>query len=173
MSHGRSPLDVDAVDAELDDILTVAVLPLGVVLPALLAEDDYLLAAGLAEDGRDDRGAAHRRSTDDRAVAPDHEHLAEGDLVLVGAAEHVTLDEQPLALRNAVLLSPGTNDGVHNDLRKMEPRFVTHGEMPGQRPQLCRARTLRVLGRQRESVKGYSFCGRAASGGRRAGREIE
>src|SRR5258706_2602161 len=108
------PLEVDRVDAGLDAILTMAVLALGVILRALLAEDDDFLAAGLAENGGHDRGTSDHRSTDLRVIAADHQHLAEGDLVVVGAAEHVTLDDEPLALRNPILLSPGTNDGVHN-----------------------------------------------------------
>jgi hypothetical protein len=32
---------------------------------------------------------------------------------LVSVAEHVTLDEESLALRNPILLSTGTDDGVH------------------------------------------------------------
>src|SRR5256885_202720 len=105
----------DLLDADLDQILTVAVLPLRVVLAALLLENDDLVAAGLAHDRGRDGGAAHRRGADLRLVAADHEHLAEGDLAVVGAAQDIALHQERLPFSDAVLLSTGTNDGVQNE----------------------------------------------------------
>src|SRR3954452_12518977 len=78
MSHGCL-LEIDAVDAKLDQILTMPVLALRVVLAALLLENDDLLAAGLANDGGADRCAADHRNADLRFVAADHQHFVEGD----------------------------------------------------------------------------------------------
>src|SRR6185369_5851568 len=128
MSHGillsRPGLDGDAVDADLDGILTMTVGPLGVVLGSLLLENDDLLAAGLAENRGDDRRAGHRRRSDLRLVAADHEHFTERDLVLIRRTEHVALDAHRLTLSDSILLPTGTNDGVHNDLREIGPRVV-------------------------------------------------
>ena len=68
----------------------------------------------LADDGGDDRCAADHRDADLRLIAADHQHFAERDLFLVSVAEHVALDEERLALRDAILLSTGTDDGVHD-----------------------------------------------------------
>src|SRR3954454_10321377 len=113
MSHGCSPLEIDAVDTKLDEILTMSVLALRVVLAALLLEDDDALAAGLADDGGVDGRAVDHRDADLRLIAADHQHFVEGDLFLVSIAEHVALDEESLALRDPILLSTGTDDGVH------------------------------------------------------------
>ena len=53
-------LEIDAVDAKLDEILAVSMLPLRVILAALFLEDDDLVAAHLANDGgHDGRAADH------------------------------------------------------------------------------------------------------------------
>jgi hypothetical protein len=119
-------LDVDGVDAKLDEVLTMTVLPLRVVLAALLLENDDLLAAGLAENRSQYRSAGDRGSADPRRrIAADHQHFAERDFVLIGRAEDVAFDAKELAFGNAVLLSSGTDDGVHENLRKMDPPFTT------------------------------------------------
>src|SRR3954454_3215136 len=124
MSHGCSPLEIDAVDTKLDEILTMSVLALRVVLAALLLENDDALAAGLADDGGVDGRAADHRDADLRLVAADHQHFIEGDLFLVSIAEHVALDEESLALRDPILLSTGTDDGVHEiDLQEKDHAF--------------------------------------------------
>src|SRR3954453_19492995 len=124
MSHGCSPLEIDAVDPKLDEILTMPVLALRVVLAALLLEDDDALSAGLADDGGADRCAADPRPANLRLGAPDHQHFIEGDLFLVSIAEHVALDEESLALRDSILLSTGTDDGVHEiDLQEKDHAF--------------------------------------------------
>src|SRR5207302_10711877 len=109
----------DAVDAKLDEILTMPVLALRVILAALLLEDDDSLAAGLADDGGVDGGAADHRHADFRLIAADHHHFVEGDLFLVSSAEHVALDEESLALRDSILLSTGTDDGVRSEERRV------------------------------------------------------
>src|ERR1700756_2484724 len=106
-------LEVDAVDAKLDEILAMPVLPLRVILAALLLEDDDLFAARLADDRGDHGGAADDRAADLRLIAADHQHFVERDFFLVSVAEHVALDEKSLPLRNPILLSTGTDDGVH------------------------------------------------------------
>src|SRR5690242_20340041 len=111
---------MDLLDAELDQILTVAVLPLRVVLATLLLENNDLVAAGLAHDGGRDGGAAHGGRADERLVAADHEHLAERDLVVVHVAEDVALHEDALPFSDAVLLSTGTNNGEQRNLRKKD-----------------------------------------------------
>src|SRR6476659_4280256 len=63
MSHGCL-LEIDAFDTKLDEILTMPVLPLRVVLATLLLENDDLFAARLANDGGDDRCAADHRHAD-------------------------------------------------------------------------------------------------------------
>src|SRR2546423_8943306 len=103
---------VDLLDADLDQVLTVAVLPLRVVLAALLLENEDPVAAGLAHDGCRHGGAAHGGRADQRLVAADHQHLAERDLVVLHAAEDVALHQEALPFSDAVLLSTGTNDGV-------------------------------------------------------------
>src|SRR5205823_12877808 len=123
--HGEVSLDVDAVDAELDDILTVAVLPLCVVLPALLLEDDDLVAAGLAKHRGHDRSALDRRRAELGVVAADQQHLMERDFVLIDRAEDVALDADRLPFSDPILLSTRPNDGVHGDLRKMSPASNT------------------------------------------------
>src|SRR5687768_4110998 len=113
MSHCGSPLlDVDAVDADVHDILTMSVLPLGVMLPALLLEHDDLVAARLTDDRCDHRSTLNRRASDLRLIAADHQHFVERDFVLLGSAQHVTLDLKAIAFGYAILLSPGTDDGV-------------------------------------------------------------
>src|SRR5438552_16405918 len=107
---------VDLLDANLDQILTMAVLPLRVIFAMLLLENNDLVAAGLAHDRGRDRGAVNRRRTDLRLVAADHQHLAEGDLIVFRAAEDVALHQEPLPFSHAILLSTGTNDGEQNDL---------------------------------------------------------
>src|SRR5205085_6882120 len=121
--------DVDAVDADLHDILTMSLRPLGVILPALLAEDANLVAAGLTENRGDDGGALHDRRTDLRLIAADHQHISERDFLIVGAAEHVALDGDDVSFADSVLLSTGTDDGVHNDLREFcsKPRTPEAG----------------------------------------------
>src|SRR4051812_25792463 len=124
MSHGCSPLEIDAVDTKLDENLTMSVLALRVVLAALLLEDDDALAASLADDGGVDGRAADHRDADLRLIAADHQHFVEGDLFLVSIAEHVALDEESLALRDPILLSTGTDDGVHEiDLQEKDHAF--------------------------------------------------
>src|SRR2546430_2013193 len=108
----------DLLNADLDQVLTVAMLPLRVVLAVLLLENDDLVAARLADDGGGHGGAAHGRGADLRFVAADHQHLVERDLVICRVAEDVALHKERLALGDAVLLSTGTNDGVQADLRK-------------------------------------------------------
>src|SRR5512140_836470 len=127
------PLDVDAVDSDLDEILAVAAHPLRVVLAALLLEYDDLFAAILAVDRAGHRVAGDQRETDLRLVAADHQHLAERDLRIFGARQSITLDSHDVTLGDAILLSTGLDDGVHNDLREMEPRFLTHGSWIRQR----------------------------------------
>src|SRR6476620_5105667 len=90
-------LELDRLDAKLDQVLTVTVLPLRVVLAALLLENDDLLAARLAEDSRHHRCASDSRSADFRRVSADHQHFAECDFVFVCAAEDIALDAQKLA----------------------------------------------------------------------------
>src|SRR5215212_1693119 len=101
----------------------MAVGPLRVVLTTLLLEDDDLLAAGLANDGREDRSTLDGGAANLRLVAADHQNFAESDFVLIRAAEHVTLDLKAVALSHAILLPTGTNDGVHNVLRTNCPRL--------------------------------------------------
>src|SRR5947209_5432345 len=105
----------DLLDADLHEVLTMPVLPLRVVLAVFLLENDDLVAARLAQDGRRDRGAAHRRGADQRLVAADHQHLFKGDLVVFRAAEDVALHQEALPFSHAVLLSTGTNDGEQNE----------------------------------------------------------
>src|SRR6185436_12594707 len=111
-------LDVDAVDAELHNILTMPVLPLGMVFTALLLEDDDLIAARLAEDRRHDRSALNRRVPGFRLVAADHQHVAERNFALLGSAENITLDLETISNGHTILLSTGTNDGVHDKSSK-------------------------------------------------------
>src|SRR5258706_2974682 len=122
-------LEVDRVDAKLDQILAMAVGPLRMILAALLLENDDLLAAILAEDRGADRRAGDERSADLRLVSAHHQHFAERDLVLVSAAESVTLDRDDIALGDAILLSTGTNDGVHNCLREVGTVVVAQSRM--------------------------------------------
>jgi len=122
-------LEVDRVYAKLDQILAMAVGPLRVILAALLLENNDLLAATLAEDRGPDRRAGDERSADLRLIAAHHQHFAERDLVLVGAAEGVTLDRDDIALGDAILLSTGTNDGVHNCLREVGTVVVAQSRM--------------------------------------------
>src|SRR5215213_6159588 len=105
--RGCDALNVDAVDADLDHVLAMAVGPLRVVLAALLLEDHDLLTAGLAENRRHHRGALDDRVADLRLVAADHQHFVERDFVLIGIAEHVTLDLQTIACGYSILLSTG------------------------------------------------------------------
>ena len=65
------------------------------------------------------------RSADFRLIAADHQHFAERDFVLVGTAEDVALDAQKLAFGNAILLSTGTDDGVHETSEKWDPPCTT------------------------------------------------
>src|SRR5205823_1824887 len=108
----------DLLDAQLDQILTVAVLPLRVVLTTLLLENNDLGAARLADDRGRNRGAAHGGRADLRLVAADHQHIAERDLVVLDVAEDVALHEDGLPFSDAVLLSTGTNNGKQRNLRK-------------------------------------------------------
>src|SRR6266498_1767084 len=108
----------DLLDAELDQILTVAVLPLRMILATLLLENNDLAAARLAHDRGRDGGAAHGGRADHRLVAADHQHLAERDLVVLDAAEDVALHEDGLPFSDAVLLSTGTNNGEHETSRR-------------------------------------------------------
>src|SRR5436190_4328411 len=101
----------DLLDAELDQILTVAVLPFRVILTTLLLENNDLAATRLADDRGRDGGAAHGGRADQRLVAADHQHVAERDLVVLDAAEDVALHEDGLPFSDAVLLSTGTNNG--------------------------------------------------------------
>src|SRR6266542_4029879 len=112
MSHG---LPLDRVDAKLDHSLPVAVLPFRVVLAVLLLEYNDLVAARFPKNCRRDRRAADCRRSDFRLIAADHQHFIERDFVLVGAADHVTLDEEAFSLRDAILLSTRTNDGEHDN----------------------------------------------------------
>src|SRR6266540_232137 len=98
----RSRLNVDRFDAKLDQVLTMTVLPLRVILAPLFLENDDLVAAGLAEDLRHHGRARHSGSTDLRLIAADHEHFAERDFVLLRAAENVTLHAQKLAFGNTI-----------------------------------------------------------------------
>src|SRR5437868_8886991 len=109
---------MDLLDAQLDQILTMAVLPLRVILATLLLENDDLFAAGLADDRGRDGGAAHGGRADLRLVAADHQHLAERDFVVVDVTEDVALHEDALTLGDAVLLSTGTNNGEQGNLQK-------------------------------------------------------
>src|SRR5687768_8093149 len=113
--HGCDALELDAVDADFDQILPMAVLPLRVVLAALLLEHDDLLAAVLAEDRGYDRGAHDVRLTDLGIIATDHQNVAEGDLFLIGTAEHVTLELKAIPFGHSILLSTGLDDGVHDN----------------------------------------------------------
>ncbi len=99
--------------------------PLRVVLAALLLEDDDLFPAGLADDGRDDRSTRYRGAADLRLFAADHQNFTERNLVLIRAAEDVALDLETVARGNAILLSTGTNDGVHNVLQEKVLRCDT------------------------------------------------
>ena len=125
MSHWVVSLEIDAVDAKLDEILTMSVLPLRVVLAALLLENNDLLAAILAEDRGPDRRAGDKRSADLRLISANHQHFAERDFVLVGRAEDVAFDAKELAFGDAVLLSTGTDDGVHEKPPKKTRPFNT------------------------------------------------
>src|SRR5437660_6813050 len=102
---------MDLLDAQLDQILTVAVLPLRVVLATFLLENNDFAAAGLAHDGGRDRGAAHGGRADLRLVAADHQHVGERDFVVVDVAEDVALHEDALPFSDAILLSTGANNG--------------------------------------------------------------
>src|SRR5258708_12537362 len=119
MSHEILPLgvgrasDVDRVDTDLDQILAMAVLPLGVVLAAFLLEHDDLAAAGLAEDRGQHRSSRNDRGSDLGLIAADHEHFAERDLVLIGRAEHVAPAPLELPLPYPLLLSTGPNHAAH------------------------------------------------------------
>src|SRR5512140_1504762 len=103
----------------------MTVLPLA-LFAALLLEDDDLVAAKLADDGRLHRRTLDERSANRRLVAADHQHLVEADVAILGAAENVALHVERLALSDPVLLSTSTNDRVHTNLREIEPRLVTH-----------------------------------------------
>src|ERR1041385_5442026 len=113
----------DLLDAQLDQILTVAVLPLRVVLAMLLLENNDLVAAGLAHDAGRYRCPAHGGRANQRLVAADHQHLAERDFVVVDVAEDVALQRDALTLSDAVLLSTGTNNGEQRKPPK-GPRVV-------------------------------------------------
>src|SRR4051812_22362810 len=95
----------DLLDAKLDQILAMAVLPLRMVLAALLLENNDLAAARLAHDRGRDGGAAHGGSTDRGLVAADHQHFPERDLVVLDVGQDVALDHDGLPFSNAVLLS--------------------------------------------------------------------
>src|SRR3954452_7750014 len=108
----------DLLDAKLDQILAMAVLPLRVVLATLLLENNDLGATRLAHDRGRHGGAADGRRTDHRLVAADHQHFTERDLVVLDIAEDVALHEEGLPFSNAVLLSTGTNDGEQRTLQR-------------------------------------------------------
>src|SRR5690349_15825182 len=123
----------DLLDAQLDQILTVAVRALRVVLAILLLENNDLVAAGLAHNGGRDGGAAHGGRADQRLVSADHQHLAERDLVVVDVAEDVALHEDALPFSDAVLLSTGTNNGKQRRPPKKRPRVVARRLRDSQR----------------------------------------
>src|SRR3954469_15702272 len=75
-------LSLDAVDAQLDQILTMAVATLGVIAMTLL-ENDEARSAALADDRCDNRRTGNRRRSDLRLISAEHQNLVERDLVLI------------------------------------------------------------------------------------------
>src|SRR6266851_2772476 len=110
--------------------MTVAALRM-VAMPLL--EHDEPRTASLTDDRRDDGRSGDRRASDLRLIAADHQHVAERDFVLVSRTEDVALDLERLAFGDSILFSTGTNDGVHDNLRKKEPRLVAHPDRAAQR----------------------------------------
>src|SRR5207253_3277333 len=119
------------IDANFDHLLTVAVFPLRVILAVFLSEHHDFAAARFAHDCRHHARSAYGRRADLRLIAADHQHVVERDLVLVGVAEDVALDEEALAFRDAILLSTGSNDGKHKILQKMDRKRVNRGSEAG------------------------------------------
>src|SRR3954454_22588119 len=97
-------------DADHGLELPVAVAPPVVLAPPLL-EDDDLLALALLKHGRRDLGAGDGGRAHDRALAADHQHLAELDRAAGLAIE--PLDDEDLVLGDAVLLAAGLDHCVH------------------------------------------------------------
>src|SRR5689334_7316210 len=100
----------DVRDADHGLELPVAVAPPVVLAPPLL-EDDDLLALALLEHGGRHLGPRDGGRPDHRALAADHQHLAELDRAAGLALE--PLDDKDLVLGDAVLLAAGLDHCVH------------------------------------------------------------
>src|SRR5258708_18423276 len=101
----------DRVDAQHGDRLTMAVLA-AIIVPALLLEDDDLVAALVLDDGRADRGAGHERRAGGRAFAvTDHHDIAALDRPARLSAQLLAGDH--VILGYSVLLSASPDFSTH------------------------------------------------------------
>jgi hypothetical protein len=102
-------VDEDLVDLDLDEVLTVP-LHLLVLLLALELEDEYLVAAAFADDGGENLGSGEIR-LELALFGADGEDVGELKVaVLVGGG----FDLQLLAGRDEVLFAAGADDCVHD-----------------------------------------------------------
>ena len=83
----------------------MAVLALRVILAAFLLENNNPRSAGLANDPGHNRCPTNSGRPDFRFVSADHQHFVERDLVFLGAAEDIALDEEVLPFCDPILLS--------------------------------------------------------------------
>ena len=98
-------------DAQLGQVLAVAVAS-PVVVAAALLEDDDAIAANVTHDLRCDAGAGDQRVADfDATLTGDHQHLAQLDDVARGAMK--LLDPEEVIGGDAVLLAAGFHDCIH------------------------------------------------------------
>src|SRR5215813_2339846 len=109
--RGLLAVGQDLGDAEDREVLAVAVLA-AVVVPALLLEDQHLVALALGDDGGADAGAAYERGADGDLVAvAEHQDLAELDDLAGSAGQALDLDH--VVGGDPVLLAAGADDCEH------------------------------------------------------------
>src|SRR5262245_29465847 len=105
----------DAGDLDLRVGLPMSAKPFRVLAPTEL-ENHHLVGKAVSEDLGFDGGAFHDRRADfERLAFADEEHLVEHEL-----AAHLRrelFDPELFALGNPVLLAPGSDHCVHDDLR--------------------------------------------------------
>ena len=105
------PLGEDLGDPHFHEILPVAVLAAEMLAPPLL-ENEELGAARQRLDLAGDGGADNQRSAEgDAAVARNHQHFVELDLIAGIGREPLDLDD--IVGGDAILLAARPNDSIH------------------------------------------------------------
>src|SRR5215813_7958442 len=108
---GLGAVGQDLGDAQDREVLAVAILA-AVVVPAVLLEDQHLVALALGDDGGADAGAAYERGADGDLVAvAEHQDLAELDDLAGSAGQALDLDH--VVGGDPVLLAAGADDCEH------------------------------------------------------------